>query len=211
MSQVIWCFPDKVSEGRIITMSLDDLNLEFEDEDEVKKKRGDAVQVDVDLEFHLDSPRPAAPRPPVQPARPAASASAQVKDINQARSAAQAPAAKPAMARPQASTPVAATSGSAALKMAPAGELTEAVVDLESQEIIRLREEAQQAKIDAEVKVQVAEFKTDLLVDLMSDMKLMDHQINQMLARIHAKHPDMKQEVLMIKKLLADFTSKKRK
>jgi hypothetical protein len=49
------------------------------------------------------------------------------------------------------------------------------------------------------------------LSELLSDVKLMDHQINQLLVRINAKHPDMKQEALMIKKILADFTAKKRK
>jgi hypothetical protein len=42
-------------------------------------------------------------------------------------------------------------------------------------------------------------------------MKLLEHQIGQLLVRINAKHPDMKNEVLMIKKILADFTAKKRK
>jgi hypothetical protein len=46
---------------------------------------------------------------------------------------------------------------------------------------------------------------------MLSDMKLAQHQIEQLLVRINAKHPDMKNEVLMIKKILADFTAKKRK
>jgi hypothetical protein len=83
--------------------------------------------------------------------------------------------------------------------------------DLESEEVVQLRERARKAEFDADVKVQVAEFKTELLSELLSDVKLMDHQINQLLVRINAKHPDMKQEVLMIKKILADFTAKKRK
>jgi hypothetical protein len=57
----------------------------------------------------------------------------------------------------------------------------------------------------------VAEFKTEILSEMLSDMKLMEHQIGQLLVRINAKHPDMKQEALMIKKILADFTAKKRK
>ena len=89
--------------------------------------------------------------------------------------------------------------------------MAEGEYDLEGEEIVALRERARKAEFDAEVKVQVAEFKTELLTELLSDMKLMDHQINQLLVRINAKHPDMKQEVLIIKKLLADFTAKKRK
>jgi hypothetical protein len=47
--------------------------------------------------------------------------------------------------------------------------------------------------------------------DVLSDMKLMDHQITQILSKINAKHPDSKNEVMMIKKLLTDFVAKKRK
>lgn len=200
-------------------MALDDLDLEFEDEDEMKKKKNDAVHQDVDLEFHSpDSdvkPRPSRPAPPqgAAPARPAAPQQpmGQVKQINDARSAQ--PIKRPA-------TPVSAAprsvgdstsprnAGANALKSQP---VAEGHYDLESEEIVQLRERVRKAEFDAEVKVQVAEFKTELLSELLGDIKLMDHQINQLLVRINAKHPDMKQEALMIKKLLADFTAKKRK
>lgn len=74
-----------------------------------------------------------------------------------------------------------------------------------------MREEMKRVQIESEVKVGIAEFKAEFLSEMLSDMKLLDHQINQLLVRINAKHPDMKQEVLMIKKLLADFNAKKRK
>jgi hypothetical protein len=89
--------------------------------------------------------------------------------------------------------------------------VVEGQYDLESEEIVQLREKARKAEFDADVRVSVAEFKTDILSELLGDMKLMDHQVNQLLVRINAKHPDLKQEVLMIKKILADFTAKKRK
>ncbi len=66
-------------------------------------------------------------------------------------------------------------------------------------------------QIESEVKVAVAEFKMEYLSEMLSDIKLLEHQIGQLLVRINAKHPDMKNEVLMIKKILADFTTKKRK
>lgn len=198
-------------------MALDDLDLEFEDEDEAKKKKNDALQQDVDLEFHMQDsgvkPRPTRPGAPAAPAgaaapRPAApqapSAGAQVRPIQSAQSARPAT----ASARPQTPAAQAPVNGSSALKVQPSGENH---YDLESEEIVRLREQARKAEFDANVKVEVAEFKTELLSELLSDMKLMDHQVNQLLVRINAKHPDMKQEVLMIKKLLADFTAKKRK
>jgi hypothetical protein len=206
-------------------MALDDLDLEFEDEEEAKKKKNDAVTQDVDLEFHSQEsevkPRPARPGAPqpVAAARPP-QAQGQVRKIEDARAAAAGqPARRP---QPQASGTARpagehtspnmrnpnAVSGANALKSQP---VMEGHFDLENQEIVELRERARKAEFDADVKVQVAEFKTELLSELIGDMKLMDHQINQLLVRINAKHPEMKQEVLMIKKILADFTSKKRK
>lgn len=195
-------------------MALDDLDLEFEDEEEAKKKKNDALQQDVDLEFHMQDsgakPRPSRPGAPAAPAGVAAARPAQATAGAQVRPIQSAPSARPASApvRPQAPSAHAPVNGSSALKVQPVGENH---YELESEEIVRLREQARKAEFDADVKVQVAEFKTELLSELLSDMKLMDHQINQLLVRINAKHPDMKQEVLMIKKILADFTTKKRK
>ena len=207
-------------------MALDDLDLEFEDEEEAKKKKNDAVQQDVDLEFHMQEsevkPRPARPMPAqtstgIRPPQ----AQGQVRKIEDARAAqAQgAPARRPQPQAPMGARPAGegtspgmrapqATSGANALKTQP---VMEGHYDLESQEVVELRERARKAEFDADVKVQVAEFKTEIMSELLGDMKLMDHQINQLLIRINAKHPDMKQEVLMIKKILADFNAKKRK
>ena len=208
-------------------MALDDLDLEFEDEEEAKKKKNDAVHQDVDLEFHNPDSgvkprptRPGAPQPPAGAPRPQQPQQpmAQVKQLDAARAAAQ-----PAVKRPVApgqpaprpvgeSTSPRAVVGANALKMQPSSQpVQEGHYDLESEEIVALRERARQAEFDAAVKVQVAEFKTEILSEMLSDMKLMDHQINQLLVRMNAKHPDLKQEALMIKKLLADFTAKKRK
>jgi hypothetical protein len=197
-------------------MPFDDLDLEFEDEEESKKKKNDAVQQDVDLEFH--TPEAAKPRPHPQgpPAPNSAAPSAvpkppskppgEVRKIEDARAAA-APVAQPTPVRrpPQAvasSGPM--VDGSSALKEQP-------VYDLESQQIVELQEQMRKVQLESEVKVAVAEFKMEFLTEMLSDMKLLEHQIGQLLVRINAKHPDMKNEVLMIKKILADFTAKKRK
>jgi hypothetical protein len=192
-------------------MAFDDLDLEFEDEEESKKKKNEAVHVDVDLEFstpEVAKPKAAQPtRPPgagtapsiprPQPARPA-----EVRQINDAR-AAQAPARPASPSRPQAPGQPRVV-GTSAIK-------EEGAYDLESQQVVEMREQMRRVELDAEVKVQVAEFKTEYLTEMLSDMKLAQHQIEQLLVRINAKHPDMKNEVLMIKKILADFTAKKRK
>lgn len=184
-------------------MALHDLDLEFEDEEEAKKKKNEAVHVDVDLEFsgqnELCAPSLSA-RP--TPTRPGTSSSikrsatavkplAQVKNITQARGT--------------------STLSKRTPLVMGANALKEDLNELESQEVLEMREHIKQVQYEADVKVAIAEFKTDLLTELLSDMKLMEHQVGQLLLRINAKHPDLKQEVLTIKKILADFTSKKRK
>lgn len=207
-------------------MAFDDLDLEFEDEEEVaKKKKSEAVQVDVDLQFSSPAdktasrPMPnllkasaaatpaATPLPGKAAATPMAKPVASVTKIDEAR------AAKPAVAAPTvaraANTP--SPLKASAPRSAGSSALQADQYDLEGQEILDLREQLRRTEFEADVKVAVAEFKTDILSELLSDTKLMQHQVEQLLVRINAKHPDMKQEVLMIKKILADFNAKKRK
>lgn len=176
-------------------MPINDLNIEFEDEEEAKEKKSEAVHLDVDLEFQSQTNiqrRPVHMAPALEGRRP----EAVVRPIESARPMSS-PVAKAHGTQPK-------VMGATALKMEP-------VAEVESQELIELREKMRQVELNAEVKVQVAEFKTEYLTEMLSDMKLMEHQIGQLLLRINAKHPDLKNEALMIKKILADFTSKKRK
>jgi len=198
-------------------LALDDLDLEFEDEDEAKKKKNEAVQVDVDLEFstpvgvaskarpqtpnNAQSPPPNAGAPPKPNASPNKTAS--VANINDARMAKGAVAGKTSQGVPSAQAIKPAVQGSHALSAEQAY--------FESQQMLEMRERVKKVEFEAEVKVAVAEFKTDFLSELLSDSKLMQHQVEQLLVRMNAKHPDLKQEILLIKKILADFTSKKRK
>lgn len=186
-------------------MALDDLDLEFEDEEEAKKKKSDAVQVDVDLEFQAPEGGGKA-RPVVKPVHAGGTAQGsgprpmpggQVKSLDEARTSARRPPGAPGGPRPV------TAAGTAALNERP--------YDLESEDVVAMRERMQKVEFEAAVKVAVAEYKTELLSELLGDMKLMEHQVGQLITRINAKHPDMKQEVLMIKKILADFTAKKRK
>lgn len=202
-------------------MAFDDLDLEFEDEEETKKKKNEAVHVDVDLEFNSpEGGKARAPQPPARPAAPAGTAPniprpptagqpqqpgtvRKIEDARAAQAQAQArPGAPAAQARPAVQQPRAV--GTSAIK-------DESAYDLESQQIVEMREQMRRVELEADVRVAVAEFKVELLSEMLSDMKLMEHQIGQLLARINAKHPDIKNEALMIKKILADFTAKKRK
>ena len=207
-------------------MPFDDLNLEFEDEEEAaKKKKAETLTVDVDLEFHApdqsSKPRPAA-RPSPQGGEPAARPApprppgAEVRKIDEARAAQQnnGAAPQPQVRRPMPPQQPAAGGSQPAPVARPqvvGSSALETSYDFESESVVQMREEMRRVQLDSEVKVGIAEFKTEFLSEMLSDMKLLDHQINQLLVRINAKHPDMKQEVLMIKKLLADFNAKKRK
>ena len=205
-------------------MPFDDLNLEFEDEEEAaRKKKAETLHQDVDLEFQAPDPA-AKPRPAARPApqggdavaRPAPPRppGAEVRQINEARP--QAAGSSPQVRRPPQPGQTAATQPAApvarpAQPVVSGANALDVGYDMESEAVVQMREEVKRVQIESEVKVGIAEFKTEFLSEMLSDMKLLDHQINQLLVRINAKHPDMKQEVLMIKKLLADFNAKKRK
>ena len=167
--------------------------------------------MDVDLEFAAPEGAKAKPAPANRPPPPGAPVKPQatVTKIDDARAAQQGQPARPAP-RPQA--PASAPATAAQPRVVGATALKQDVeVDVESAAINEMREQMRKLEIESQVKVQVAEFKTEYLTEMLSDMKLMEHQIGQLIARINAKHPDMKNEVLMIKKILADFTTKKRK
>ncbi|MCM2348937.1 MAG: hypothetical protein NDI69_02880 [Bacteriovoracaceae bacterium] len=168
-------------------MSFDDLNLEFEDEEDFKKKKNDAVHVDLDLVFQ--SQEPAAPKP--RPAGPPPNGGpSNVQPL-------------PSRPTPKAAPPpMPEFAGATAIKMAPR-EATRSNHDL--------MEHVRKVEFEAEVKVRVADFKAEFLGEVLGDMKFMEYQIGQLLSRINTKHPDTKQELMMIKKILADFTAKKRR
>lgn len=182
-------------------MPLEDLDLEFEDEEEIKRKKKEAVDVDVDLEFQA---------PPGAQKKPAATLaqkldatgaqSAVVKNIADAKPAQAARAQQAPGSGPQAHSPSPAAAtpravGNAALKVEPTF----------------VSDDVEELKQQIQLKDAVMEYRVELLGEVLGDIKLLDHQIGQLLTRLAAKHPESKQELLMIKKLLADFAAKKRK
>jgi hypothetical protein len=193
-------------------MAFEDLDLEFEDEEEAKKKKRDDLPVDVDLEFTNAAikvpPRAPGARPGASPQAVASAPAGQPAQSSTVRPLQRpggpAPA-RPAPARPANAAPAPAP------RLIGATALKDDLDDVESMEVVEMREKMRKTEFEADVRVAIAEYKVEHLSELLSDIKLMDHQINQLLVRINAKHPDLKQEVLMIKKILADFTSKKRK
>lgn len=211
-------------------MPLEDLDLEFEDEEDLKRKRDkETVHQDVDLEFGVSptvaakataptsAPKVAAAAPdkttvipsPGKPAlsrpaptSPAVNPSAQVRRLDEARAAA---AKKPQAANPNATNP------GRPMPMVQGANALDLDLPPEEAGLTQLYEEVERTKFEAKVQVAVAEFKTEILSDLLSDVKVLDLQVHQLLVRINQKHPDLKPEVMALKKLLADFAAKKRK
>ncbi len=196
-------------------MPLEDLDLEFEDEEEQKKKRNESLHDTVDLEFGAAPEKAAASSIAPKPAAVAAGDSsvpkaaptvggAQVKKIEEVR-AKMAQAKAPGQSAPVSSAPAAqrtVTNGSSALQLAPEpGEVN----------LAQLYQMMEDTKFEARVQVAVAQEKGEFMAEVLSDAKLMQHQVQQLLMRMNQKNPALKPELMAIQKALADFLAKKRK
>jgi len=208
-------------------MAFDDLDLEFEDEEEQKKKKNDAVAVDVDLEFgaHAETaakaperPKAAAPQEPATAPPPSKldemePGTASVKRLDevrakmaQAKGSVSAPA-RPAAAASEKKAAPASLSG-AAVQGSSALQLTPEHSELDLAQWMKLVEDT---RFEARVQVAVAQEKGEYMAEVLSDAKLMQHQVQNLIMRINQKHPDVKAELVAIQKALADFVAKKRK
>lgn len=207
-------------------MPLEDLDLVFEDEEELKKK-SDTLQDDVVLEFGtgiyekpagLQTPQ-AVPSAPVQAAAPAGAQAPKavpsaatklsnpdasqpnVKRLEEVR--AKMAQNKGAPVKPGAAPtgPAPVTNGSSALQLSPDQDPNLAqLVDL-----------IETTKFEARVEVAVAQQMSTYMAEMLSDAKLMQHQVQQLLMRLNQKNAANKPELVAIQKALADFINKKRK
>jgi len=75
----------------------------------------------------------------------------------------------------------------------------------------QLKEELFDAKKDSEIKVAVAQMKTEIMVDVLSGGKIMEHKVNQIIGRIHKKVPALKGEVITIKKAIHEYLEEVKK
>lgn len=196
-------------------MPLEDLDLEFEDEEEQKRKRNESLHDTVDLEFGASPEKPAAPSVATKPAAPAAAdasvpkaapiGSAQVKKIEEVRAKMAQAKAPVQSAAPGSNAPAAQraiTNGSSALQLAPEpGDVN----------LAQLYQMMEDTKFEARVQVAVAQEKGEFMAEVLSDAKLMQHQVQQLLQRLNQKNPALKPELMAIQKALADFLAKKRK
>lgn len=175
-------------------MAIDDLDLEFEDEEE--KQKGDALDVDVDLTFsaspdtELGGAVKKIRQKPTPKRKPVPKNEDNVADIDQARQRTNVQAKPVAQSKPT-----------------PDYDYADEVESLRA-EVHALKSKISAIEHQAEIKVAVAEAEKEYLVEYVSNAKVLDHQVTQMLQRINAKVPQLKGEVQMIKKHMNDFMAK---
>ncbi|MBD64370.1 MAG: hypothetical protein CME62_04135 [Halobacteriovoraceae bacterium] len=206
-------------------MAIEDLDLEFEDEEEQSK--GDALDVDVDLSFSaypvdgkLEGSNKRGPMPKKRP-HPAPKAGTpeqpqntetpsrptprpQNNNTNNVRNISEAPRPQPQpQPRPKA----------AAIPQArPSSQVTPDYANDSSEDIAYLKEEIAQLKAQmqniqhqADIKLAVAEAEKEYLVEYVSNAKVLDHQVTQVLSRINKKVPALGAEVQLLKKYVSEF------
>lgn len=190
------------------------LNLEFEDEEEQKRKKKEAIDVDVDSLFNADSesakkPKPAAPaggtKPNVQAKTPAQKPKAP-SNVQQLRPNAKAPANTGAQA---------AAAAAPAQRAAPTqsgGGSNEGFEQFQvelfremKQQIQILQDEVVKLKSESLSKDAISDFKIKTLVEVMTSAKMLDNGLNQIINRIATKAPALKNELLQMKKIIAEF------
>jgi hypothetical protein len=191
-------------------MAIEDLDLEFEDEEEGVKS--DALEVDTDLSFsaspEVDSrgvrvkptskkiPQPKTNDAIENPNLAKGNTSSKVANINQGRP------------KPKAQLQARPVS-----QVKPSANIAYANVDPE--ELQQLRSEVEQLKIQmqsishqADVRVAVAQAEKEFLVEYVSNAKVLDHQVTQILQRINKKVPALASEAQTIKKYMSEFLKK---
>lgn len=187
-------------------MAIEDLDLEFEDETE--KSKGDALEVDIDLSFSaspeeekralmaknvasrtpkpkadiLENPKNIKPKP-----------SGNVANINQARSKARVQ--QPSQVNQQASQDTYAKDSASEVEQL-------------RQEIEMLKGQVQNIQHQASVKVAVAEAEKDFLIEYVSNAKVLDHQVTQILQRMGKKAPAISAEAQAVKRYMNEFLKK---
>ena len=189
-------------------MAIEDLDLEFEDEEE--ELRSDALEVDVDLTFSASPDtklgqaakslqRKGAPqnRPTPKPMASKPTPKSNVTNINQAKTNSQLSRPTP-QARPTQQTQ----------PMNYANSEVSADVAMLKAEIAELKEQMQLVQHHADIRIAVAEAEKEYLVEYISNAKLLDHQVTQVLQKVSAKVPQLRGEMQGIKKYLREFLEK---
>ncbi|MAX67813.1 MAG: hypothetical protein QF441_04985 [Bacteriovoracaceae bacterium] len=177
-------------------MAIEDLDLEFEDEEE--KTRSDALDLDIDLSFS---------------ASPAEEVKKQLKGVKVGDN--DHPVQNNNINR--------ATKNQPKLKVLPkqnkieSDEKNKANISIEAKNESRTPDVKRNGKKIDEVRSSLGEverLKTELaitkaqrnyLVEYVSNAKLLDYQLTQILLRLRKKHPESSAEIQQMKKLLVEF------
>lgn len=161
-------------------MGIKELDLEFERETNGASKNDDALDVNVDLSFSANNQAEKKPAREVR-AMPVPILKDAPRPENKVRNIQE--------ARPSTPAPNAA------------------MAELKS-EINNLKAEMQLIKQTNDVALAVSEAEKEYLIEYISNAKLLDHQVTQMLVSIHKKVPALAGEVQGIKKVLQEFLQK---
>ena len=186
-------------------MAIEDLDLEFEDETE--KGGSDALDVDVDLSFSASTDgngvaKGAAsnrtPKPELtidKEEAPKKTSRANVANINEAKARAK---------QTQASVQNRKVKEVASESSGEVAKLRAEIEALKHQ----VKHQIQNTQQEADMKLAVARAEMDYIVEFVSNAKVMDHQVTQILARINKKAPALNSEVQAIKKYVNELLRK---
>ena len=166
-------------------MAIKDLDLEFENEAEGAV--GGALDVDVDLSFSAKSSGASKPKQ-VPRARPVpkdedlTSSGQNIASLDQARAK------------------TTQTSDAASQKFSSNSEVAELRLEIE-----KLKSQMNTSKQETDIKLAVSEAEKEYLIEYISNAKVLNHQMAQVLTRIHKKVPGLAPEVGMAKRHLQEF------
>ena len=219
-------------------MAIEDLDLEFEEEEEDKGDGSIDQGVELDFSAGGDEDTPASSgaevssiekaRAQKRAASAAESSSAPNGKRKEARRRPPPPGKKRPAASPAAKIDIDAlsTQVTQAVTQQVVAQVTEQVTTTISNQlgakIEALQQQIQQVSLsagggsggdvkrlnEADLKIAIAENETEFLVDYISEAKVLEHKINQVLLKIHAKNPAFQKEILAVKKMLKEHTDK---
>ena len=67
------------------------------------------------------------------------------------------------------------------------------------------------SEVEASIKIKVLEGSTELLLAKAQEAKVLEHQVNEIIGRIHKKVPGLKPELLRLRKILSDYSDSAKK
>ncbi len=212
-------------------MGATDLDIEFEDDEEIRareeaeRKKSEVVE-EVDLDFSVGGAEPAEepveepvkkkkkkrPQPEAAAPEPAAEAEPVSVPVAEKPTAAPTPVAE---AAPVVESQVVHTSAPEQAAPAPVVQTQTITEVVQIGANYQLGDELKRAsagnkvlQIEVEAKIQVA--VAEHMANILADKKLFEHKVSKLIKQIAAKAPAAKKELIMLNKLLKEFTSDKK-